>query len=140
MNTRIILLLNFVGISHLLWVLNLVRRGRLYVGYGVMFIVAVIATLLTLSIPKLLVLVSDLCGIHSRSLALVLLAFGFVAFVLVYILSQITIISNRVATVAQELAILRAKEYKNQLSLEGYKQPKEEPTHDLSSTSLAENE
>jgi len=113
-----ILVLDFLGILLLLQVLNLVRRGRLYVGYGVIFVMSIVAAILIVSVPRALWLVTHLLGAVFPTSALTLAALGFIVFMLVYILTQLTIISNRLATVVQELAILRAAEESKNLPSE----------------------
>jgi hypothetical protein len=104
-----ILLVNFVGLVFLLWVLNLVRHGRLYVGYGVIFVVAILGSVTLLSVPKLLTAVTHLVGAIFPVSALTLLALCFIVLMLLYILTQITIVSNRLSKLVQELAIERAR-------------------------------
>lgn len=110
MTTQGILVLDLMGIILLIWVLDLVRRGQLYVGYGVLFVVATLMTIVTLSFPGLLALVTRLVGAVFPASAFTLLALGFIILLLVYILTQLTIISNRLAQLVQELAIQRARE------------------------------
>jgi hypothetical protein len=105
-----VLILDMAGILLLVWVLNLVRGGRLYVGYGVVFILATVLTMVALSIQALLRLLTRLVGAVYPTSALTLLAFGFIVLMLVYVLTQLTIVSNRVALVVQELALQRATE------------------------------
>jgi hypothetical protein len=84
------------------WVLSLVRRGRLYVAYAVLFLVlSAIAgvVLAVLAVPSA-------SGRRYGDLrAMFLLGGAIVAFLLVYVLNQLTIVSNRIATLIQELAL-----------------------------------
>jgi hypothetical protein len=104
-----ILVVNFIGLVLLLWVLNLVRHGRLYVGYGVIFVVAILGAVVLLSVPWLLTAVTHLIGAIFPASALTLLALCFIVLMLLYILTQITIVSNRLSKLVQELAIERAR-------------------------------
>ncbi len=104
-----ILVLNLIGLALLLWVLNLVRHGRLYVGYGVIFVAAILGTMLLLSVPWLLNTVTHLIGAIFPASALTLLALCFIVLMLLYILSQLTIVSNRLTTLVQTLAIENAR-------------------------------
>ena len=104
-----ILFVNFIGLVFLLWVLNLVRHGRLYVGYGVIFVVAILGSVTLLSVPWLLTAVTHLIGAIFPVSALTLLALCFIVLMLLYILTQITIVSNRLSKLVQELAIERAR-------------------------------
>lgn len=107
---RAILVLNLLGLLFLLGVLNLVRHGRLYVGYGVIFVAAILGTMITLSVPQLLLGVTHMVGAIFPASALTLLALCFIVLMLLYVLTQLTIVSNRLTVVVQELAIERAKE------------------------------
>jgi len=104
-----IILLDLIGLVLLLWVLNLVRVERLYVGYGVIFILAILGVTLLLSVPRLLAFLTYMVGALFPTSMLTLLALCFIVFLLVYILTQVTLVSNRLAALVQELAILRAQ-------------------------------
>lgn len=107
---RAVLVLDLMGLFFLLWVLNLVRHGRLYVGYGVIFIAAILGTMVMLSVPQLLLGVTHLVGAIFPASALTLLALGFIVLMLLYVLSQLTLVSNRLAVLIQELAIERSRD------------------------------
>src|SRR5919106_1361301 len=107
---RAIVVLNLLGLFFLLWVLNLIRHGRLYVGYGVIFVAAILGTMVTISVPHLLLGVTHLVGAIFPASALTLLALCFIVVMLLYVLSQLTLVSNRLAVLIQELAIERGKE------------------------------
>ena len=102
-------MINLIGLVLLLWVLNLVRHGRLYVGYGVIFVVAILGAVVLLSVPWLLNGVTHLIGAIFPASALTLLALCFIVLMLLYILTQLTIVSNRLSKLVQELAIERAR-------------------------------
>jgi hypothetical protein len=104
------IILDLIGLLLLLWVLNLVRRERLYVGYGVIFVLAILGIIVLLSVPKLLIYVTHLVGAIFPTSALTLLALCFIVFLLVYVLTQVTLTSNRLANLVQELAIRGARE------------------------------
>src|ERR1044072_3500456 len=107
---RAVLVLDLMGLFFLLWVLNLVRHGRLYVGYGVIFIAAILGTMVTLSIPQLLLGMTHLVGSLFPASDLTLMALAFIVLMLLYFLSQLTLVSNRLAVLIQELAIERSTE------------------------------
>jgi hypothetical protein len=114
-----IILLDLIGFVLLLWILDQVRRDRLYVGYGVIFVLTVLGAILILSLPPLLALVTKLLGAVFPVSALTLLALCFMVFMLVYVLTQITLLSNRLATVTQQLAIQQAKGQTARLARQG---------------------
>lgn len=105
-----ILVLNLIALALLVWVANLVRRGVLYAGYGVIFILVTLSVMILLSVPQLLSLFVALVGAVFPVSALTLLALCFITFMMIYILTQVTVLSNRLAALAQGLAIQQAKE------------------------------
>ncbi len=87
------------------WLFDLVRRDRLYVGYGVIFVSAIIAGVVTIAVPSVLLAVGRWwAGVLPASgfLELVML---FVVVLLIYVFSQLTLFSSRVTQLIQELAI-----------------------------------
>lgn len=116
MTVQGIIVLSLIGLALMLWVLHLVRRGRLYVGYGVIFVATIIGVLVLLSVPRLLTLVTFLVGAIFPTSALTLLALCFIVLMLVYVLTQVTLVSNRLAVLVQELAIQNAKNSPGQQS------------------------
>ncbi|MEK6282007.1 MAG: DUF2304 domain-containing protein [Acidobacteriota bacterium] len=111
MTVQGIVILNLIALAFLLWVANLVRRGDLYAGYGVIFISLTVFMMITLSVPKLLSLVVGLVGAVLPASALTLLALGFIVFMLIYILTQLTMLSNRLTVLVQGLAIQQARKH-----------------------------
>jgi hypothetical protein len=82
-----------MGCVLLIWVINLIRNGRLYVGYGVIFVLGTLtASVALVPVPSLSI----------GAIAIMLL-------LLVYVFTQITILSNRVMHLTQELAIRGAQ-------------------------------
>jgi hypothetical protein len=109
MSLQGVLVLNLIALALLLWVLNLVRHGRLYVGYGVIFVIATLGTMLLVSVPWLQTALTHVIGAVFPVSALTLLALCFIVLMLLYTLTQLTIVSNRLSKLVQELAIERAR-------------------------------
>jgi hypothetical protein len=105
-----VVILNLVALALLLWVGNLVRRGALYAGYGVIFIVVILGVMIVITVPELLMLLVRLVGAVFPVSALTLLALCFIVFMLIYILTQVTILSNRLTVLVQGLAVQQARE------------------------------
>jgi hypothetical protein len=105
-----IVVLILIGLVLVFWILDLVRRDRLYVGYGVVLTLSIFGVILVLALPPLLTFVTRLVGAIFPASALTLLALCFIVFMLIYVLTQVTVVSNRLAAVVQELAVQRAKE------------------------------
>ena len=105
-----ILILDLIALALLLWVGNLVRRGSLYVGYGVVFIMTTLGVMLILSVPQLLAVIVRVVGAVFPVSTLTLLALCFIVFMLIYILTQVTVLSNRLTLLIQGLAIQQARE------------------------------
>jgi hypothetical protein len=87
------------------WVIHLVRRDRLYSGYGALLIVTFGGAALIILVPGLLRMVTALMGALLPASALMMLAVFLILVMLVYILSQITLLSNRISLLTQELAL-----------------------------------
>ena len=120
MTVQGILVLNLIAIALLVWIGNLIRRGRLYVGYGVIFIAVMLCVTIVLDVPRLLTLVIKLVGAVFPASALTMLALGFIVFMLIYVLAQLTMLSNRLTILVQTLAIERAEaQAKLSVGLEG---------------------
>jgi len=98
-----------LGCALLVWVVALTRRDRLYVGYGVIFVCGTLAALAVLLVPHLVetVAAASLAVLPTPSLTIVPIVI--VVFLLVYVFTQITVLSNRVMRLTQELAIRGAR-------------------------------
>jgi hypothetical protein len=100
-----LLVLDILGLLLFLWLLNLVRLGRLYVGYALALVVSVGMTLTVLSVPLLRQSAQRLLnGLFPGAEALFVACVVFVI-VLVYALTRLTFIANRLLTLVQELAL-----------------------------------
>lgn len=103
------ILVVLVGLLLIAWVFNLVRLGRLYVGYAVLVVVAIVGgtTGLVLAPIRHRLDVAFDALFPAVGIAVVVCTMAIVA--LVYVLTQLTIISNRLAELTQQLAILEAR-------------------------------
>ncbi len=97
----------------ILWLFQLVRRDRLYVGYGVIFVLVIAAGMVLVAFPGALGPLNRLAEAVTRAPGLVALALAFILLMLIYILTQVTMLSNRVTTLTQELAIREATQHDN---------------------------
>jgi len=98
-----------IGFGLLLWVVMLIRQDRLYAGYGVIFIVGTIAAMTVLAVPPLLRIATDASVALMPVPSLSLVAIVLLAFLVVYVFIQISVLSNRVMRLTQELAIRQAE-------------------------------
>jgi hypothetical protein len=98
-----------LGCILLIWVVNLIRNGRLYVGYGVIFVFGTLAAIVILLVPHLLEAVTAASVALVPAPSLSIGAIVIMLFLLVYVFTQITILSNRVMDLTQELAIRGAR-------------------------------
>jgi hypothetical protein len=98
-----IAIIDLLGLAIIVWMLNLVRRGHLYIGYAVIGLLATAIGITAVSFARFL----PWLGIQLGLLGFVGMGFAVVALMLVYVLSQLSILSNRLATLVQELAIER---------------------------------
>jgi len=103
------LVLDLVGLLLVLWVLNLVRLGRLYVGYGIVLLSGIIGTVGVASVPPARAAVGAVLGALFPGAELVVVACAAFVLILIYTLAQITRIANRLAALVQELALSDVK-------------------------------
>lgn len=88
------------------WVVLLIARGRLYVGYGVVWLTVLGGAVLMVAFPPLTRVITALSGAEYPTSAFTLVAFVFIALVLIYYSVQLSILASRVNRVAQELGTL----------------------------------
>lgn len=98
-----------IGLSLLLWVVNLIRGDRLYVGYGVIFIFGTVAAMLVLALPPLRLTATRLSVVIMPEPSLSGLAIIILTFLIVYAFIQISVLANRVIKLTQELAMRDAR-------------------------------
>lgn len=98
------------GALLLLWVVNALRHDRLYAGYGVIFVVGTLMAMAVLSVPSLLRFVTTTSVALLPAPSLSIVALVVIIVLMVYVFTQITVLSNRVALLTQELAIRNAGE------------------------------
>ncbi len=99
-----------VGIVLLFWVMNLIGRDRLYVGYGVIFILGTLVAMTVLVVPSLLDAVTRATVRLLPVPSLSIVALVIFTFLMVYVFTQISVLSNRVMRLTQELAIRNAQQ------------------------------
>lgn len=103
-----LVVLDVAALLLLAWLLNLVRVGRLYAGYAIIFMGAVVLVAIGCSVPALSAPIGRALHELFPGTGVLVSALAFVVLVLVYVLTQVTLLAHRVATIAQDLAIERA--------------------------------
>jgi hypothetical protein len=103
MSTQGIILIDIIGFGLILLTLNLVRTHKLYVGYAVMWALAVAGAMVLISIPPLMAFITVSVGATFPASAVTLLAFVFIFIVLIFLTVELSTISSR--QVAQSLAL-----------------------------------
>ena len=90
------------------WILDLIRRGRLYVGYGIVLLALIVMVVGVAVVPFARDLAHALLDrlFPAEQVAVVGLAALLLLFI--YLLHQLSVLSDRVATLTQELAIRRS--------------------------------
>jgi hypothetical protein len=103
-----LLLLGAAGTAFILWLLNLVRLGRLYVGYAVLLIAALVGGAFAVGVAPIRRFVAGPLEALFPATGPLLAVVALLLVALVYLLTQLTIVSNRLAALVQELAISSA--------------------------------
>jgi uncharacterized protein YacL len=94
-----------IGCVLLLWAVILIRQDRLYAGYGVIFVFGTIGAMVVLVVPPLLRIATAVSVAVLPVPSLSLLVLVILTFLMVYVFVQISVLSNLVMKLTQELAI-----------------------------------
>jgi hypothetical protein len=105
MSTHGVIIINLLALGLIALVLDLVRRHRLYVGYAVIWLVAISGLMVLTWFPPLLYFLPRIVGAIFPASALSLCGFLFVVLVLVLFSVQLSELSARQTELAQQLAL-----------------------------------
>jgi hypothetical protein len=94
-----------VGLGYLLWIVNLTRRGKLYIGYAVVWVFWSLLGLVVITFQPLLNFLTAALGAVFPVSALTLMAFALLFAMQIYLLSQLSILSRRVSLIARYVAL-----------------------------------
>lgn len=100
-----VVLLDLIGLSLIIVVVNLVRTRKLIVAYGVVWLTALAFMVLIVSFPPLLSLITRAVGAIYPASALTLLALGLAFGMLIFFSMQLSTISARQIELAQSWAL-----------------------------------
>ena len=105
-----ILIVDAIGFLLLGWVVNLIRKGRVYVGYGSALLITISAIICVASAPAQFVdaVTHPIAKLMSGSLPVFLVIYC-TLFALIYLFREITMISRRLRNLTQQLAIELAR-------------------------------
>jgi hypothetical protein len=90
------------------WILDLIRRGRLYVGYGIVLLALILLVVVVAVVPLARDLAQALLDRLFPSEPVAVVGLAALLLLLIYLLHQLSVLSDRVATLTQELAIRSA--------------------------------
>jgi hypothetical protein len=105
MSTHGVIIVNVMALALIALVLDLVRRRRLYVGYAVIWLVAISGLMVLTWYPPLLHFLPRMVGAIFPASALSLFGFLFIVLVLVLFSAQLSELSARQTEMAQHLAL-----------------------------------
>ena len=105
-----ILIVDAIGFLMFGWVVNLIRKGRVYVGYGSALLITIGGIICVASAPAQLVdaFTHRIGKVMSGSLAVFLVIYC-ILFAFIYVFREITMISRRLRSLTQQLAIELAR-------------------------------
>ncbi|HZD55607.1 MAG TPA: DUF2304 domain-containing protein [Anaerolineales bacterium] len=105
MSIQGIIFIDILGLGFLILIINLVRTHRLYVGYGIIWLLAVTGLMVLVSLQPLLAFITAFVGARFPASTLSLLAFVFIFGVLIFFSIQLSQISARQIDIIQSMAI-----------------------------------
>lgn len=105
-----ILILDAIGFLLFGWVVNLIRKGRVYVGYGSALLITIAGMICVASAPaQFLNAITHRIGKVMPGSLPVFLVIYCILFALIYVFREITTISRRLRILTQQLAIELAR-------------------------------
>lgn len=108
MEPRLKLISLAISIFLLLFVLELVRRQRLKEKYSLLWLLMSIVLIMMIAWPRLAIFMRDLFGLISISNTVFLIAMIFIVVMCIHFSVRISVLSDQVKLLAQELALLKA--------------------------------
>ena len=105
MTTLGAILLAIAAFLTVLWILDLVRRGKLYVGYGIVFLFLVSSIVIVSILPPVRDLAERALRVFFPFEPIAIIGLAATVLLLVYVLHQLSVLSDRVAYLTQEIAI-----------------------------------
>ena len=110
MNLHAILIIDLVGLVFTAWVLNLVRNGRLDLGYGLVWLTGATGAILLVTVAPLRRGLTRAVGAVFPASALALVAFLFIFVVLVILTVQMSALIRRQGELVKAVARQRLGE------------------------------
>ena len=105
MNLQAVVAITAIGIGIIVFVLSLLRRQRLHIGYGALWIGATLLGMLLVSAPPVFRLVTRVIPTSLPFQAVVVMALSFIFLVLIYFSVQVSALLRRVTDIAQHIGI-----------------------------------
>ena len=105
MSLQGIILIDLLGIGMMILIINLIRTKKLYIGYAVLWFLAITGLMIIISIPPLLENLPRMVGATYPASALSLIAFVLIFLVLIFFSVQLSIISARQVELIQTIAL-----------------------------------
>jgi len=106
MNLQAVVAADLIIAALILFVISLLSRGKLYVGYAVIWLIGLLGAASLATVEPLRLLFTTLVGALFPVSALTMLAFGFIFLLLIYFSVQVTLLGDRVTQLAQHIAML----------------------------------
>ncbi|MBI5878066.1 MAG: DUF2304 domain-containing protein [Chloroflexi bacterium] len=105
MTVQGVIVFDLVIAALLVYVLYLLARNRMYVGYGVIWLAGLIGAAVLVTIEPVQALFTRAIGAVFPASALAMAAFGFIILLLIYFSVQVTVLADRVTQLSQHIAL-----------------------------------
>ena len=100
-----IIAIEVIGLCLIGWVINLTRHKKLYVGFSVVWFLAVVGVMTISAIPPLLDLVRTVLSKVFHVSEITCVFYVFLVVVLINLSKQVSILANRTTKIAQFIAL-----------------------------------
>lgn len=114
MNNNLKIFILIIILINLLLILKTLKSKKISIRYGVLWIILLILLVIAGLFPNVFIFVSNFLGFESASNMIFLLAFFFLFYLNFVLITNISLLNDKVKTLIQEVSILRERVDKNE--------------------------
>lgn len=114
MNNNLKIFMIFIILINLFLILKTLKSKKLSIRYGVFWILILSLLFLAGLFPNLFIFISDLLGFESASNMLFLLGFFLLFYLIFVLITNISLLNDKIKSLIQEVSILKERVEKNE--------------------------
>ena len=109
MNNNLKIFLVILILFNLILILKTLRAKKISIKYGIYWITLLILLIISGCFPNIYIYISDILGFESTSNMIFLLGFFFLFYLCFLLITNISLLNDKVKTLVQEISILKQK-------------------------------